>query len=295
MYRLLSLLPVLFLACGATNDAARQPSAASEAPGTTTTVPSLEMAWETDTTLTTVESVYYDADRDRLYTANIEDGPWEMDGRGSIGIVSPDGEVTDARWATGLNAPKGMGTYDGKLYVADIDAVAEIDLETGELLERHVLDGAEGLNDIDIAEDGTIYVSDSKTGRVHRGTPASGWAVATEGMKTPNGVLITSSGVLLGDTGAKTLSRLNDDGSREVLVEGVQPDGIVALEDGGYLVSRWGGEIHYVSPTWEATSIFTSANEQDKTADIFYVPGRQLVMVPTFFGNRVVAYRLLEG
>lgn len=290
MYRLSLSLTIILLACGPAAAPSEETTAAPSEE--TTAVPTLEMAWQTDTTLTTVESVYYDADRRRLYTANIENGPWEMDGQGSIGIVTLDGEVTDARWATGLNAPKGMGTRDGKLYVADIDAIAEIDLETGEMLDRYVVSGAEGLNDIDVADDGTIYVSDSKTGRVHRGTPDGGWEVVVEGMEGPNGVLVTPSGILLGDTGAKTLSRLNDDGSREVLVEGVQPDGIVALEDGGYLVSRWGGEIHYVSPEWEATSIFTSPAEQDKTADIFYVRESQLLLVPTFFGNRVVAYRL---
>ena len=294
MYRLALSLTVILFACGTGNAPVEEETSAAEVE-TTTALPTLEMAWETDTTLTTVESVYYDAERRRYYTANIENGPWEMDGQGSIGIVTSEGKVTDARWTTGLNAPKGMGTYDGKLYVADIDAVVEIDLETGDLLERYVVTGAEGLNDIDVADDGTIYVSDSRTGRIHRGTPAGGWEVVTEGMESPNGVLITPSGVLLGDTGAETLSRLNDDGSREVLVEGVQPDGIVALEDGGYLVSRWGGEIHYISPEWEATSIFTSPAEQDKTADIWYVPEQQLVLVPTFFGNRVVAYRLGKG
>ncbi|PHK98178.1 ATP-binding protein [Neolewinella marina] len=290
MYRFLLSLPVLFLACGPANGPT-QAAAEADAPAART-VPTLEKVWETDTSLTTVESVYYDADRGRLYTANIENGPWEMDGQGSIGIVTPEGEVTNARWTTGLNAPKGMGTHNGMLYVADIDAVVEIDLESGEIANRYVLEGAAGLNDIDIADDGTIYVSDSQTGRVHRGTPGTGWEVATEGMERPNGVLVTSAGVLLGDTGAETLSRLKEDGSREVLVQGVQPDGIVALEDGGYLVSRWGGEIHYVSPDWKATSIFTSSAEQDKTADIFYLPESQLVLVPTFFGNRVVAYRV---
>jgi sugar lactone lactonase YvrE len=257
-----------------------------------TGVPSLELVWETDTTLKTVESVYYDSGRDRLYTANIEDGPWERDGRGSIGIVNLDGEVIDARWVSGLNAPKGMGMHDGKLYVADLDAVVEIDIAGDRIANRHVILGAEGLNDIDITDDGTIYVSDSQTGKIFRGDGDRDWETVIDDMERPNGVLVTDAGILLGDTGAETLSRLNFDGSREVLVRGVQPDGIVALEGGGYLVSRWGGEIHYISPDWEATSIFSSSVEQDKTADIFYVPGRRLVMVPTFFGNRVRAYRV---
>lgn len=286
------LLPILLLcACGDAASADAETDTAADAETTAPAVPTLEMAWETDTTLTTVESVYHDEARDRLYVANIEDNPWEMDGRGSIGIVTPDGAVTDARWATGLNAPKGMGMRGDTLYAADLDAVVAIDVNTGTVLARHVVPGAEGLNDIDVAADGTIYVSDSKTGRVHRGLPGN-WTTVVEGMERPNGVLVTDEGVLLGDTKAKTLSRLKADGSRETLVEGVEPDGIVALAEGGYIVSRWGGEIHHISPDWVATPIFTSPNETDKTADIYYLPGRRLLMVPTFFGNRVVAYRV---
>lgn len=287
----LSLVIAALYACADSSSSATAPSedGAAVPAASSAAAPRLTHRWETDTTLTTVESVRYDPQRQRLYVSNIEDNPWEADGRGSIGIVGLDGDVTDARWVTGLNAPKGMGIYDGKLYAADLDAVVEIDIEANAIVARHAIDGAEGLNDIDVAADGTLYVSDSKTGRVHRGRPGA-WTTVVDDMERPNGVLVTADGVLLGDTGAKTLSRLTPDGQREVLAQGIEPDGIVALRDGGYLVSRWGGEIYYVSEDWTATSLFESEVEADKTADIGYVPEQDLVLVPTFFGNRVVAY-----
>jgi len=288
MRNLLFFSILLLTACG---DSGSSITETETKTGPSATVPKPVERWQSDTTLTTVESVYYDDAGQRFFVSNIEAGPWEFDGQGSIGILNLDGTVENARWVTGLNAPKGMGLHDGKLYAADLNAVVEIDVATGTLTARHAIEGATGLNDIDIAADGTIYVSDSKTGKVHRGRPGA-WTTVVEGMGRPNGVLVTSGGILLGDTGNKNLSRLLPDGKREILVKGVEPDGIVALRDGGYIVSRWGGEIHHISADWKANSIFTSPDEKDKTADIAYWPEENVLLVPTFFGNRVVAYDL---
>src|ERR1700704_2976197 len=88
--------------------------------------------WETDSLLKVPESVLYDAGDKVLYVSNIEGTePWGKDGKGSIGKVGLDGKIIKADWVTGLQAPKGLGLYKGKLYAADIDNVAVIDVAKG--------------------------------------------------------------------------------------------------------------------------------------------------------------------
>ena len=73
--------------------------------------------WETDTILKVPESVLYDAANKILYVSNIDGtDPWGKDGKGSIGKVGLDGKIIKVDWVNGLNAPKGMGLYKGKLY-----------------------------------------------------------------------------------------------------------------------------------------------------------------------------------
>ena len=71
--------------------------------------------WESDTLFTTAESVIFDTKSKVIYVSNIEGQPWEEDGKGSIGKLSLDGKVINAKWVTGLNAPKGLGIVNGKL------------------------------------------------------------------------------------------------------------------------------------------------------------------------------------
>src|SRR5688500_20255536 len=68
----------------------------------------LTRTWETEATLKTPESVYFDAKRKVLYVSNIDGEPWTADGKGSIGKVGLDGKVIAAEWVTGLDCPKGM-------------------------------------------------------------------------------------------------------------------------------------------------------------------------------------------
>src|SRR4030095_1096992 len=88
--------------------------------------------WETDTLLKVPESVLYDAANGVLYAANIDGtDPWGKDGKGSIGKIAMDGKIIAVDCVPGLNAPKGMGIYKGKLYVADLTNLVVIDTKKG--------------------------------------------------------------------------------------------------------------------------------------------------------------------
>src|SRR5690349_3713709 len=126
----------------------------------------LTKKWETEPLLTTCESVLYDDKEDVLYVSNINGQPDAKDKNGFISKVSLDGKVTQQYWVKGMDAPKGMGLNDGKLYVTDIDRVHEIDTKTAKITRTYPVAGAKFLNDI--AVDGAkVYVSDSGGGSVY--------------------------------------------------------------------------------------------------------------------------------
>src|SRR5690606_34663695 len=114
---------LLFWQCGPQQNTGETTDEAVSESNVEETVPVAELLWETGTDLTTCESVLYDRESGNIYVANIEGGAAEKDGKGSISIISNDGEITQRDWVTGLNAPKGMGISEGKLYVTDIDEV----------------------------------------------------------------------------------------------------------------------------------------------------------------------------
>src|SRR5687768_14246347 len=121
------MLAIVTLACQSPK---KESDEAAAADSTTVTPPppvTLTLKWETETKLTTCESVIYDKERDVLYVSNIDGNPEAKDGNGFISKVSLDGKVTEEKWVKGIDAPKGLGLANGKLYVTDIDRVHEID------------------------------------------------------------------------------------------------------------------------------------------------------------------------
>ncbi|MBN7814997.1 SMP-30/gluconolactonase/LRE family protein [Algoriphagus pacificus] len=251
--------------------------------------PTLTMVWETPATLTTCESVLYDKSSGNLYVSNIEGSPTEKDGKGSISIIDKNGTIVNQEWVTGLNAPKGMAISDGKLYVTDIDELVEIDLATAEITNKYPVEGAEFLNDAD-AHDGKIYFTDMNKGLVH---VLDGGAVSTisEGNTSINGVAVASDGTIYGLDGSG-LKMINADGSSSMINSTVTGgDGLIILGDGNYVASRWAGEIYFVSGDGETLMLDTKA-EESNTADIGFIPEENLVLVPAFMKNKVVAYKL---
>ena len=67
-------------------------------------------------------------------------------------------------------------------------------------------------------------------------------------------------------------------------------DGLIILEKDVYLASRWHGEVWLIQGE-DATLLLDSKGDM-QTADIAYIPEENLVLVPRFFSNKVLAYRL---
>ncbi|MCE7055754.1 ATP-binding protein [Algoriphagus sp. AGSA1] len=251
--------------------------------------PSLTKIWETDTTLITNESVLYDKSTGKIYVSNIEGEPSGKDGKGSISILDQEGNIVDQEWVTGLDAPKGMGIANGNLYVTDIDQLIEIDLESGDITKKHPVEGAVFLNDVATYES-KVYFTDMNTGKIHMLEDGK-ISIVAEGHSSINGIAVDPKGSVYGLDG-EGFKMINLDGTAMLLNKNVTGgDGLVILGDGNYLASRWAGEVYFINAEGETLLLDTKA-EESNTADIGFIPGENIVLVPTFFKNKVVAYKL---
>ena len=114
------------------------------------------------------ESVLNDKARQVLYISSINGAPLELNGKGYISRVSESGDMLDKQWVTGMDAPKGMAIGGDKLYVADMSMLRIVDIATGKLLESVTANGSKLLNDVTVADDGVVYITDMLAGGIYR-------------------------------------------------------------------------------------------------------------------------------
>lgn len=252
----------------------------------------LQKLWESDSVFKVPESVFFDKNKSLLYVSNIEGTePWGRDGKGSIGKMGVDGKVIDAEWVKGFNAPKGMTMRDNTLYVADMDQVVAIDTRTGTILSRIQIEGAQGLNDISVSQDGSLYVSDSRARRLYKIEQGAATVFLSD-LKGPNGVLCQENKLFILDAGA--LYSVKADKSLEKLAEGMEggTDGVEEVKPGEYIVSCWQGLVYHVSGNGKTEILLDTRSDKKNAADIGYDAVKKIVYVPTFWKNTVVAYQI---
>jgi DNA-binding beta-propeller fold protein YncE len=251
----------------------------------------LTLKWSTDTLLRVPESVYFDSKNNVLYVSNIAGKSNEKDGNGFISKISPEGKIITQQWASGLDAPKGMGLVKNKLYVADLSRVVVLDASSGKILTSIEIDGAQFLNDITVDNEGNVFASDSNTGKIHRiaNDKAELYFESTE-FKRINGLLALNNGLYIADAGNGVNYILSKDKKLTKYTDTAQgADGIVKVGNDEYIVSSWGGEVYFVKDG-KSQKLLDTKDQKLNSADIDFDPKTNTVFVPTFFGNRVMAY-----
>ena len=259
--------------------------------------PSFDLLWATDTIFKTPESCFFDEKCNVIYVSNINNAPRTKDNNGFISTLSTDGKLIKKEWVTGLSAPKGMDVFNEILYVSDIDAIVEIDVHTGKILKRTELAGALMLNDISInKETGVVYVSAMDTGKIYSFKNGK-FTLWKDNFNKPNGVLVDGDCLLIASVEDNTLKAfdINTKEEKELIASNIgRADGIVKLHSGNYVTSDWRGEVFRIKDN-KPTSLFNSIeNKKAQTADIGSIPDKNIILVPTFFGNSVKAFQLKE-
>ena len=165
--------------------------------------PTLNPLWNITTDFAAPESAYYHSGSNAIFVSSINGQILEKDGNGYISRLAPDGKVVAAKWVTGLNAPKGLRSVGNTLWVADIDEVVAIDIGRAQIKQRVKVDGAQFLNDLAAASDGTVYVSDSAQSRIYavKDGKSSVFVEGADVVEQPNGLLVDRDRLILGTIG----------------------------------------------------------------------------------------------
>jgi outer membrane protein assembly factor BamB len=252
-----------------------------------------ENLWSTEQVFDVPESVCYDAERDILYVANISGKPTDKDGKGFISKMKTTGDVVELEWIVGLDAPKGMGVFDSKLYVTNIDELVEIDIEKGEEINRYTCEGATFANDIAISKSGIVYITDMQGGGIYQFDGKNITLFKEQGtFERPNGLFACKEYLYVGT--ANRVYRIDYETSdTTTYIFGTEPvDGLEKISATAFIKSDWQGRVHLVEPGKEKIELTNTIEQKVNAADIEYIPEQNLMLVPTFFDNRVVAYKI---
>ncbi|MFH1755454.1 MAG: SMP-30/gluconolactonase/LRE family protein [Candidatus Latescibacterota bacterium] len=267
----------------------------------------LSKLWETPPQFLTPESVQYDPDRDILYVSNFDNrynasATSEDQYTGYISKIKLNGEIEQLKWVSGLHAPCGLGIYHDKLYTVERNNLTEIDIETGKIENRYPVPGADFMNDLVIDSDGNIFISDTSPSspgdsRIYRckDGKVDVWMDGI-GISRANGLFIHDGKLLVGNSGDGCLKSVDLRDKRITTVTSLGAgtiDGIRVDAAGNYLVSHWEGRTYVVSPEGDVTQILDTMGEGLNSADFEFIMDKKLLIIPTFTGNKVVAYRLM--
>jgi sugar lactone lactonase YvrE len=252
---------------------------------------SLDKIWQSDTILRTPESVLYDAGAGILYVSNMNSATGSKKESGFISKVDLNGKMIKSDFITGLDGPKGLGRYKNLLYVAEMTEVSVIDIDKDMVVQRIPVEEAQLLNDITVDSRGIVYVSDTKTNKVHRienGKPT----VYLENMKSANGVLAVGTDLYVLTNGS--LQKADANKNLTTVADGMDPstDGIEMVKENEFIVSCWIGIVYYVKTDGSKQVLFDTREQKINSADIGYDAKNKIVYVPTFFKNSIYAYKL---
>jgi hypothetical protein len=261
-----------------------------------------ELGW-----LETPESALPDSDASVIYVSNIAGKPTEKDGNGYISKVSIDGRMLEAKWVTGLDAPKGLIKSGGKVFVSDIDKLVEIDVASGKIAAKHEAPGAKFLNDTAVDGVGNVYVSDMLTNVIWRlsGGKLEPW-LSADALINPNGLFVDGDqlvvaawGVMAEDWSTKVPGHLLavslKDKSVKALGSGAPVgnlDGLEPLGKDSFLVSDWAaGKVFRIARSGEATELIALSSG---SADLGYDAKSKTAFIPLMKDGKLVAYRIGE-
>jgi len=257
----------------------------------------IKKLWESEKVFTTSESVLYDPKREVIYVTNFDQ--FNMRNPRAyqfISKVSLTGEIEELKWVDSLNNPLGMTIHNDKLFVTERNAIAEIDLDKGKVVKRHQIPGSVFLNDIAIDNSGIVFITDSRKNVIwkYANGKAEEWLVGDE-VLDPNVIYIQGNTLFFGNSGDQSLKSVNlSDKSIKTITkfETGFIDGFRIDENGNYLVSLWKGKIYRVTPDGKKTKILDATTPGFYSADFEYIAKKNLLIVPTFFGNTITGYKL---
>lgn len=263
------------------------------------------------------ESCSYDAERGVIVVPNRGVPQMVQANNGWVSFINHDGSVHTARWIgvqnppqrstltppLVLNEPFGSDIVKGILYVADLDGgtsatepsvavIRRFDMKTGAPAGEIRVAQSAWLNDIEVADDGTIYATQTgdfgdkpnpATFQIFKISPGGQASVFVQGapLFQPNGIAFDPQGnivvVNVGDAAVLTFSSTGQLLKTEAAVQAGN-DGLVIMPDGTkYVSSVRNGGVSRIRPGQPAELI---ARNIPNAASMCYDAGANQLVIP---------------
>ena len=264
------------------------------------------------------ESCSYDPDRGVIVVPNRGVAQNVQTNNSWVSFINHDGSVHTARWIgvqnpgdqrnnltppLVLNEPYGSDIANGILYLADRDGgtnpnepsvavIRKFNLKTGVPAGEVRVEKSAWLNDIEVADDGTIYATQTGVGG-DKPDPASWqvWKVAPDGavsmfiqgapLRQPNGVAFDPQGnIVVVNIGNNEVLTFSKEGKLVKTENAAQAgnDGLVIMPDGTkYVSSVLNGGVSRIRPNQAAELI---ARNIPNAASMCYDAGGKQLVIP---------------
>tara|TARA_B100000686_G_scaffold204830_1_gene211648 strand:- start:203 stop:1075 length:873 start_codon:yes stop_codon:yes gene_type:complete len=260
--------------------------------------------WSHTKTIQSPESCYLDKESGFLFVSQIGAGGGAgKDGDGWISKLNTDGKIIKNKWATGLNAPKGLRSTGETLWVTDIDRIVAFNIKSGKQTHSVKIANAKFLNDLACGEDGTVYFSDMIASIIYQ-YKNNKVSILAEGMEIehPNGLLVEGNKLIIGAWGleiqndftTKKLGRLLslDLQNKKITPLTKEPlgnlDGVESDGNGGYIVTDWiAGKVFHVNKSGKSK---TWATFPKGAADHAYLSEKKILILPEMLENKISAF-----
>jgi hypothetical protein len=143
--------------------------------------------------------------------------------------------------------------------------------------------------------DGSVLISDSNGDKIFQYREGKITTFIDEVPGAPNGLHMDDGKLFVAfasasEFGYYDLATLE----KHVIATGIGGgDGVTPTnESDKFLVSDWNGEIFLIGIDGTIQSLLQTKVQNINSADIYFSKEKSLVLVPTFFDNRIVAYRI---
>jgi len=232
-----------------------------------------------------------------------------------VGVQNPGDQRTNMTPPLLLNEPLGSNIANGVLYVADrdggtgpndpaISVIRTFNMQTGAPGRAFRVEKSTGFNDIEVADDGTIYATQTGTGgqtpdpttwQVWKITPDGNASIFVQGapMRQPNGIAFDPQGnIVVVNIGTEDVITFSKEGKVVRTEKAVQSgnDGLVILRDGTkYVSSVVNGGVSRIRPGRNAEQI--AANIPNPASMCYDSDANQLV-IPMNANNALAFIRL---
>jgi len=258
--------------------------------------------WELENLEAPESVVFYNG---HFYVSNVSGQPAEKNGQGFVSKINENGEIVELKWLKGFNAPKGLGIFKNKLYVADIDRVAVVDIDSGTIEKWHEADGATFLNDVEISNDGIVYITDTFGGNAiyQLKNDQINLLIKDDLLDYPNGLKLRGNILYVASWGVVTnpetfeteipgsllAVNLQNKSISKINSKIGNLDGLINYKD-GFIASDWiAGKLLFINITGETQELI---DLNPGTADIEYLENKNMLLVPQMLDGKLVAYKI---